>query len=65
MQMLGQNRVANLLRISHEHTVWELYQALMERGHFGTKLVNAWQNNNIDVVICPVSATPAFKHNAR
>ena len=58
----GQRRLARTLEVMGEKSVAELYRVTAALRAFRTRLLAAWADARLDVVLGPVHATPALPH---
>lgn len=62
LSAMGQSRWSDLIRWTGPLTADQLWQWTFARDQYRTKFWQAWHHQQLDAVICPVHALPAFRH---
>ncbi len=62
MASQGEVRVEKLLRAVHKKSVEELWTLCESRGQYQQDVLQAWDEMQLDAVICPPHVTPALRH---
>ncbi len=64
MALSGRARVARLLRTPRLADPADYFEALGERAALRVAVLAEWERVGVDVMLCPVVGTPAFRHGA-
>ncbi|MEW4565629.1 amidase family protein [Bremerella sp. JC770] len=59
----GKRKMASLFQASGPRSADSLWQVTWQAAQQVTQVFQAWDEANVDVVLCPVHATPALKRN--
>ena len=64
LSLAGDQRVGRLLEVLGEKSVAELWRLTRRARDIAAETLSTWDRLELDVVICPVHATPAIQHEA-
>ena len=62
LRMLGDALPARIVKVTHEKSVYELWQITNALRKYRFELLHAMDAARVDVVLCPAHATPALPH---
>lgn len=60
--LLGMHRAADLLRVAKSKSAYETWGWQQKRAVFRNKFFQEWEDNKLDLLICPVIGLPAIPH---
>jgi fatty acid amide hydrolase len=64
MQMSGQSRLSNIIRIVGKRTAFDFWALVEERAYYRARVMSALDAGRFDAIICPPTSTPAVLHGS-